>query len=280
MQNYQKVISKIQGINVKDGAGVNLVRVLGKHTSDLFDPILMLDSFDSKNPQEYIAGFPMHPHRGIETISYVIKGKMEHRDSLGYSDMICDGELQWMCAGSGILHEERLQEVEHLLGVQLWLNLPKKSKMTTPSYHSIKDIQEIRFDGGYLKLLAGNYDKYEGFRGSYLPLDYYHICLESKASFELHTKNDYSAMAFMIVGQAKISDEYIEEKTAIKLSQGDLLHLANPGDKPIHILYIASRALREPIAWGGPIVMNNDRQLQQAFNELHNGNFLKEHMRY
>lgn len=280
MQNYQKVVSKIQGINVRDGGGVELVRVLGRHTSELFDPILMLDSFDSKNAQDYIAGFPMHPHRGIETISYVMKGSMEHRDSLGHSDVIGDGELQWMCAGSGILHEERLQEVEHLLGVQLWLNLPKKSKMTTPSYHSIKDVKEIKFDGGYLRLLAGSYEGHEGFKGAYLPLDYYDICLEAKASFELLTKRDYSAMAFMMVGDGVIAGEYVAQKSAIKLSGGDLLYLSNQSEESIHILYIASRALREPIAWGGPIVMNDDVELERAFDELHSGSFLKENMKY
>ena len=128
---------KKQGYRTKDGAGVSLVRVLGQSTIKDFDPILMLDSFDKINPEEYTAGFPRHPHRGIETISYLYKGKMIHKDSLDNEDAIGDGEVQWMNSGSGILHEEKLPASDRLLGVQLWLNLPKKDKMSKPSYTSI-----------------------------------------------------------------------------------------------------------------------------------------------
>ncbi|NCB45299.1 MAG: pirin family protein, partial [Clostridia bacterium] len=119
----RKVIEQVQGYRTQDGAGVSLVRVLGLRTVKEYDPILMLDSFDSENPSDYTAGFPLHPHRGIETISYVYKGKMTHKDSLGNEDTIGDGEVQWMTAGSGILHEEKLPAADRLLGVQLWLNL-------------------------------------------------------------------------------------------------------------------------------------------------------------
>jgi redox-sensitive bicupin YhaK (pirin superfamily) len=128
----RKIKKKVTGFQTQDGAGVKLVRVLGHQTVEDYDPILMLDSFDSRNPKDYIAGFPMHPHRGIETISYVYKGQMMHKDSLGNSDTVGDGGVQWMTAGSGILHEERLPESERLLGVQLWLNMPGDRKMTPP----------------------------------------------------------------------------------------------------------------------------------------------------
>ena len=124
----RSVIEQVQGFNTIDGAGVHLVRVLGGGTVDKYNPILMLDSFDSDNPADYTAGFPMHPHRGIETISYVYYGKMMHRDSMGHEDTIADGEVQWMTAGSGIMHEELVPEAPKMLGVQLWLNLPKKDK--------------------------------------------------------------------------------------------------------------------------------------------------------
>ena len=130
----RKVEQQVRGFRTQDGAGVNLVRVLGKGTVSEYDPILMLDSFDSTNPDDYTAGFPMHPHRGIETISYVYHGYMTHKDSLGNEDTIGDGEVQWMTAGSGILHEEKLPASERLLGVQLWLNLPAKDKMVPPAY--------------------------------------------------------------------------------------------------------------------------------------------------
>lgn len=157
----RKVIYQVKGSPAVDGAGVHLVRVLGPDTVKEFDPVLMLDSFDSTNPPDYTAGFPMHPHRGIETISYVSSGQMMHRDSLGHSDTISSGEVQWMTAGSGILHEELLPAAERLLGVQLWLNLPAKEKMTSPRYHSIKnaEIPEIPLKGGMLRLLAGKYQE-------------------------------------------------------------------------------------------------------------------------
>ena len=153
----RKIIQQVRGFGTKDGAGVSLVRVLGNQTVQEYDPILMLDSFDSTNPDDYTAGFPMHPHRGIETISYVYRGFMTHKDSLGNEDTIGDGEVQWMTAGSGIMHEEKLLAAERILGVQLWLNLPAKDKMVPPAYHSIKnsEIEEIDFDWGKLRLLAG-----------------------------------------------------------------------------------------------------------------------------
>jgi redox-sensitive bicupin YhaK (pirin superfamily) len=170
----RKVKDKIKGFKTTDGAGVSLVRVLGNTTVETFDPILMLDSFESTNPEEYVAGFPMHPHRGIETISLIVNGNMVHKDSLGNEDGITDGEVQWMTAGSGILHEEKLPASDKLLGVQLWLNMPQKYKMAPPEYHSIKkeEIKEIPIDGGTLRLISGEYKEHKGFTGKYLPLDY------------------------------------------------------------------------------------------------------------
>ncbi|MDN5308427.1 MAG: quercetin 2,3-dioxygenase, partial [Eubacteriaceae bacterium] len=161
----RKIKKKINGFRTQDGAGVNLVRVLGHDTVSDYDPILMLDSFDSTNPDDYTAGFPMHPHRGIETISYVFRGKMTHRDSLGNEDTISDGEVQWMTAGSGILHEEKLPASERLLGVQLWLNLAASDKWVPPAYRSVKnsEIEEIEIENGKLRLLAGQYETHQGY---------------------------------------------------------------------------------------------------------------------
>ncbi len=161
------VKDKVRGFRTTDGAGVNLVRVLGNNTVKTYDPILMLDSFDSTNPEEYIKGFPMHPHRGIETISLIVNGNMVHKDSLGNEDKITDGEVQWMTSGSGILHEETLPASEKLLGVQLWLNIPSKYKMAPPEYHSIRkaEIKEIPIDGGILRLISGQYKEHKGIMG-------------------------------------------------------------------------------------------------------------------
>ncbi|MSU00748.1 pirin family protein [Tissierella pigra] len=277
----RKIKDRVTGFRTKDGAGVNLVRVLGHNTIETFDPILMLDSFDSTNPDEYTAGFPMHPHRGIETISLVVRGHMVHRDSLGHEDGISDGEVQWMTAGSGILHEEKLPASDKLLGVQLWLNMPKKDKMAAPEYHSIKknDIKEIPIDGGILRLISGNYKEYEGFKGKYLPLDYYHIMLKANNKFTIETEENKSVLVFLLSGDAKVTDEIVREKTAVKLTEGDSLDIESLNED-IQILFISSDKLDEPVSWGGPIVMNTKEEIQQAFDELRNGSFLKEKVDY
>ena len=272
---------KVTGFPAVDGAGVHLVRVLGHGTVDAYDPILMLDSFDSTDPSQYIAGFPMHPHRGIETISLIVKGKMMHRDSLGNQDAISDGEVQWMTAGSGILHEEKLPASDRMLGVQLWLNMPQKSKMSPPGYHSLKkeEIPEILVEGGIVRIISGIYKGMEGFQGKHLPLDYYHIKLEAGHSIVLDTEIDKSVMVFLLSGEAKVAGEKVAEKTAVKLTEGDSLELEALED-PIDILFLSTDRLGEPVSWGGPIVMNTREELDLAFRELRNGTFIKEQMKY
>lgn len=277
----RKVKTKVRGFRTRDGAGVSLVRVLGNQTMKEFDPILMLDSFDSTNPDDYTAGFPMHPHRGIETISYVSRGKMIHRDSLGNEDGISDGEVQWMNSGSGIMHEEMVPAADRLLGVQLWLNLPSKDKMSKPSYNSIKNdkIPEIEIEGGKLRLLAGTYKEYQGYKGNYLPMNYYDIQLNADAEFTLTMGQKDSVMIFTLLGNIYINGEYIEEKTAVKLTEGDSLTIKN-GKEKAQVLYINSKALNEPIAWAGPIVMNTQDEIQKAFSELMSNSFIKEKIEY
>lgn len=277
----RKIKTKIRGFRTKDGAGVSLVRVLGHNTIEEYDPILLLDSFDSTNPDEYTKGFPMHPHRGIETISYVFRGKMTHRDSLGNEDTIGDGEVQWMTAGSGILHEEMLPASERLLGVQLWLNLAAKDKMVAPAYKSIKnsEIEEIGLENGKLRLLAGRYKDKEGYISKYLPLDYYDIHLNPNASTVIETERDRSVMLFTLLGDAYIAGELVEEKTAVKLTEGDYVEI-KATDKKAQVLFISSKALREPVAWGGPIVMNTKEELYKAFDDLKKGTFLQQDISY
>lgn len=273
--------TKVKGFRTIDGAGVNLVRVLGNQTTEDFDPILMLDSFDSLNPDDYTAGFPMHPHRGIETISYVSRGKMVHRDSLGNEDGIENGEVQWMNSGSGIMHEELVPAADRLLGVQLWINLPAKDKMSKPSYNSIKNdaIEEIEIDGGKLRLLAGKYKDHEGYKGDYLPLDYYDIHLKTNKEFTINMDEEESVMIFTLLGDVYINGEHIEEKTAVKFNKGDSLTIKN-GESDSQVLYMASKALNEPVAWAGPIVMNTQEELQEAFSELRSNNFIKDRIDY
>jgi redox-sensitive bicupin YhaK (pirin superfamily) len=277
----RKIKQQVRGFRTRDGAGVSLVRVLGHGTVQDFDPILMLDSFDSNNPDDYTAGFPMHPHRGIETISYVYRGRMTHRDSLGNEDTISDGEVQWMTAGSGILHEEKLPASERLLGVQLWLNLPAKSKMAVPEYHSIKnsEIQEIFLEKVKLRLLAGEFDGRKGYISKYLPLDYYDLQLDSDATMAINTEREDSVMVFTLLGDAYIGGELVKEKTAVKLTVGDHLEIKST-DKAAQVLFISSKSLGEPIAWGGPIVMNTKEELDKAFDDLQKDTFLQNTISY
>ena len=260
---------------------MSLVRVLGNQTVEEYDPILMLDSFDSINPDDYTAGFPMHPHRGIETISYVYHGYMTHKDSLGNEDTIGDGEVQWMTAGSGILHEEKLPASERMLGVQIWLNLPAKDKMTAPAYRSIKnsEIEEIEIENGKLRLLAGEYNGRKGYQGKYLPLDYYDIHLNPYASITIRTDIERSVMAFTLLGNAYIGGELVKEKTAVKLTAGDHVEI-KAIDQKAQVLFISSLYLHEPIFWGGPIVMNTKDELEQAFDDLKQGTFMQKEISY
>lgn len=275
------VKKQVRGFRTKDGAGVSLVRVLGHETTKEFDPILMLDSFDSLNPDDYTAGFPIHPHRGIETISYLYRGKMVHKDSLGNEDAIGDEEVQWMNSGSGIMHEEMVPAADRLLGAQLWLNLPAKDKMSKPSYNSIKrdEIQEVQFDGGKVRVLAGSYEGIEGYKGDHLPLDYYDIHLERNSSITINSDKEASIMLFTLIGDVYIGDELIKEKTAVKLTEGTSVDIKST-DENAQVLYIKSIALNEEIAWAGPIVMNTEEEIQQAYHDLRNDNFIKEKIDY
>lgn len=278
----ERTIKKqVTGYKTQDGAGVNLVRVLGAETVKEYDPILMLDSFDSTNPADYTAGFPMHPHRGIETISYVYNGKMLHRDSLGNEDMIADGEVQWMTAGSGIMHEERLPASPRMLGVQLWLNLPAADKMTRPAYKSVKntEIPEITFENGKLRLLAGEYKGIQGYKSHYLPLDYYDVHLNPNSALIIETQSNRSVVVFTLVGEAVIAGIPVKEKTAVKLTDGDTVTLES-GAEGAQLLFMSSVTLDEPVAWSGPIVMNTRSELQQAYSDLNSGNFLREDISY
>lgn len=277
----RKIKQQVTGFRTQDGAGVNLVRVLGNGTVQEFDPILMLDSFDSKNPDDYTPGFPMHPHRGIETISYVYRGFMTHKDSLGNEDTIGDGEVQWMTAGSGIMHEEKLPAAERMLGVQLWLNLPAKDKMVPPAYHSIKnsEIEEIEIENGKLRLLAGEFEGRKGYLSKYLPLNYYDIHLNPNASIVVNTDNARSVMVFTLLGDAYIAGELVKEKTAVKLTSGDHVKI-KATDKAAQVLFISSTILSEPVVWGGPIVMNTKEELNKAFDDLKKGTFIQDKISY
>ena len=186
-----------------------------------------------------------------------------------------------MNSGSGILHEEQVPAADRLLGVQLWLNLPAKDKMSKPSYNSIKrhEIKEVKTEGAMIRVIAGSYQGTEGYKGEHLPLDYYDIHLEKNSSITINTDNNASVMLFTLAGEIYVGNELIKEKTAVKLTEGNSVHIKST-NKNAQVLYIKSIALNEGIAWAGPIVMNTKEEIQQAYDDLRNDNFIKEKIDY
>lgn len=272
-----KIIKEVRGQRAIDGAGVHLVRVLGNRDVTDFDPFLMLDSFDSTNPDDYTAGFPMHPHRGIETITYLIKGEIAHEDSLGNKDTIRAGEAQWMTAGSGILHQEMPQASERMLGFQLWLNLPADRKMTEPAYLSIEeaDIALQDIDGARIRVLSGAYGDAKGVTPHYIPATIYDITIEKGSDMSVPVTPGETAFVFLIEGDAIIDDRRVASKTAVLFGEGDRIAVKAPTERGVRVIFCSGKPLREPIAWGGPIVMNTKEELNRAFEELQRGTFIK-----
>ncbi|MGE5629182.1 MAG: pirin family protein [Solirubrobacterales bacterium] len=279
MNEVRSINKIITGMNTVDGAGVKLVRVIGFHDTKEFDPFLMLDAFDSHNPEDYVKGFPWHPHRGIETITYLIKGDIEHRDSLGNKGSILDGQCQWMTAGSGIIHQEMPQPSERMLGVQLWLNLPAKDKMTAPKYRSItmKDIPVIEEKGSRIHIISGQYKDFKGaFFGDYVKALYMDVELEPGAEIIMDTKAEDTLFVYIVEGEAFFGakEELVKEKHAILFNQGDKFYAKGSGGG-IRFLLMSGKPLKEPVAWGGPIVMNTKEELEIAFKELDENTFIK-----
>jgi redox-sensitive bicupin YhaK (pirin superfamily) len=284
----RKCAQIVRGQHVVDGAGVRLRRVLGLRTVKDFDPFLMLDGFDSSNPRDYIKGFPWHPHRGIETVTYLLKGEIEHGDSLGNSGVIRDLQCQWMTAGSGIIHQEMPIASERMLGCQLWVNLPKKDKMTQPAYRDIKeqDVSVVRDKNATVRVLSGDYKgKHGAVKGEYIKVQYLDVALEPDSVWVYNeTPNDHTLFLYLIEGTLAADDSLseFEEKACAFLMSGSSDNSsdfdevsAKSGPEGARFFLIAARPLKEPVAWGGPIVMNTDEELNEAFRDLENKTFIK-----
>jgi redox-sensitive bicupin YhaK (pirin superfamily) len=278
----------VRGQHAVDGAGVRLRRVLGLRTVSDFDPFLMLDGFDSTDPKDYIKGFPWHPHRGIETVTYLLKGDIEHGDSLGNSGFIRDLQCQWMTAGSGIIHQEMPKASERMLGCQLWVNLPKKDKMTEPAYRDIrqKDVSVISEKSATVRVLSGNFnDAHGAVKGEYVHVQYLDVALEPGSTWSYQqTPNDQTLFLYLIDGTLAADDTLVnfEEKACAMLMSASSSNSSEfdevkvkAGDEGARFFLIAGKPLKEPVAWGGPIVMNTDEELEEAFRELDNNTFIK-----
>lgn len=288
-----------------EGAGVNLRRAIGFGDPTEVDPFLLLDDFRNEKPEDYLAGFPWHPHRGIETITYVLAGSVEHGDSMGNKGVISSGDIQWMTAGSGIIHQEmpKGDKAGRMHGFQLWSNLPSALKMTTPRYQEIKtgDIPEITDDDGtFVRIICGDFwgkkGLVDGIAANPIYLDV-SVSPGKKKSIPIDTRNN--AFAYIFAGTGKFCNSSgplsvptesvgwldtsppieADNRSLILFDSGDEVTV-HAGDEGIRFLLISGKPLKEPVAWYGPIVMNTQGELKKAFEELQDGTFLKTKAKY
>ncbi len=276
----REVVMLTPGIPTSDGAGVRLTRIIGSPDLNMIDPFLLLDCFESDNPDDYIAGFPDHPHRGFETVTYLLAGRMRHKDNAGHEGVIEPGGVQWMTAGRGIVHSEMPEQENGLLkGFQLWINLPAAEKMTAPGYQEF-DAAEIPVEtlthGGTVRVIAGRTDRGTvgpAHRPSTDPL-YFDVELPSGSTFEQRIPPSHHAAIYAIDGSAQIGEQrkVVPPGTLGVLSDGDHVRIA-PETEGVHFLLIAGRRLNEPVARGGPFVMNTRQEVMQAFNDYQNNRF-------
>ena len=278
MSTIRPIQRIVTGTPQTDGAGVRLVRVISRRDVEDFDPFLMLDAFDSRDPADYIRGFPWHPHRGIETVTYLVNGEIDHSDSLGNSGTIRDGGCQWMTAGSGIIHQEMPQASPRMLGLQLWLNLPRKDKFTAPQYRDLSGdkIPRVQEDGVRVGVICGHYGATAGpTQGDYVRATMLDVEMAAGSVFRLPTDPAKTVFIYILAGSGVVGegDENLASHRAVLLGSGDVFQ-ARAGQDWMRLVLFAGRPLREPVAWGGPIVMNTPEELQQAFAEIENGTFI------
>lgn len=271
-----KVERLIKGLLVREGAGVKLHRYIGIERSNDFEPFLLLDYFNSADPLDYMAGFPPHPHRGFETITYLLDGSITHEDNKGHKGVIAAGDVQWMTAGRGIIHSEMPSANGRLHGLQLWLNLPALEKMRAPRYqemHSTQLPMETNDSGAQIKVIAGTTDK-----GTHSPITgiatqplLFDIILPPGASMQQHIPNDYQAILLVISGTVRIGEQLVQHDTLAKLGTGDVLFLK--GETASQCIMIAAARLHEPITRHGPFVMNTQEEIIQALDDFRSGRF-------
>jgi redox-sensitive bicupin YhaK (pirin superfamily) len=283
-----------------EGAGVHLRRAFGFSEVPMFDPFLMLDDFRSDDPEFYLKGFPWHPHRGIETITYVLSGKVEHGDSMGNKGVITSGDVQWMTAGSGIIHQEmpKGDKDGSMGGFQLWANLPASNKMMDPRYRDIKSVQipELTLENGTkIKIICGKIGKTEGpVRDIVIEPEYLDIAVPPNTEFVHKTRRGHNVFAYVIGGSGYFCkeknpftyevagenyfdiqrDPFISNGTLVLFENGDDVMVVTEKD-PVRFLLISGKPIGEPVAWYGPIVMNTQEELRIAFEEYRHGTFIK-----
>ncbi len=282
MTEIRRVALSWKSIATIEGAGVHLRRAFGFDSPERTDPFLLFDDFRSDQPSRYQAGFPWHPHRGIDTITYMLKGEVEHGDSLGNRGVIGGGDVQWMTAGSGIIHQEMPRgDVNGAMhGFQLWLNLPREEKMCHPRYRTITadEVPEVPLPGGgTARIISGRVaDRVGPVTGISTDPQYLDITLPPQGTLCHHLPGDYCAMAYVIAGSGSFGDDdgrLHDNTTLLLFGEGDHVTAA-AGPSGLRLLLIGGRPLRQPIAWRGPIVMNSEEELDLAFRQYREGTFL------
>jgi quercetin 2,3-dioxygenase len=301
MIKTRKIAKVLRSKSTIEGAGVHLKRAFGFSQVPMFDPFLLLDDFRSNNPADYIKGFPWHPHRGIETITYVLRGDVEHGDSMGNKGIISSGDVQWMTAGSGIIHQEmpKGDSSGSMFGFQLWANLPKSYKMMDPRYRDVKanQIPELVLDSeARIKTICGNIDGKQGpVRDIVIDPEYLDVTVPAQSDFTHLTKQGHTVFAYVIDGKGFFCTEknpfsyeieganYFDMRRDPFLDNGDLVLFGDGNqvavsteEDPVRFLLISGKPIDEPIAWYGPIVMNTREELRIAFEEYNNGTFIKQ----
>jgi quercetin 2,3-dioxygenase len=280
--NKQPVIRKVANVidptYVMEGAGVHLRRSIATRQLDYLDPFLLFDHFGSKDPNDYLPGFPMHPHRGIETVTYLLSGAVRHTDSMGNSGVISAGDMQWMTAGGGIMHEEMPQLVsEPLNGFQLWVNLPARLKMCKPRYQDIPSAGipvACPMAGVDIRVIAG---EVAGVKGPVTEIAadpaYFDVALEPGKEYEFSIASDHTAFAYLYEGSGMFGESKIDATRLVIFSNGDLLR-ATAGSSGMKFLLVSGKPLGEPIARYGPFVMNTQEEITRALQDLRNGTFV------
>jgi quercetin 2,3-dioxygenase len=274
----RSILRRIRGMDTSDGAGVRLKRIIGQPGLDMVDPFLLLDEFRSDQAGDYIAGFPEHPHRGFETVTYMLAGHMQHGDNHGNRGDLGPGSVQWMTAGRGILHSEMPQQENGLMwGFQLWVNLPASDKMTAPRY---QDIAPDRIpvvhpsDGVEVRVIAGELDGAIGpVNGIATAPIYMDIAVQAGAQIEIPLPEGHSGFAYVFDGtDASVAGERLGRSELAVLSKGDSVRIAGR-DAPARVLLVAGKALQEPVARYGPFVMNTPEQIHEAIADFRAGKF-------
>ena len=270
----------IEPISASDGAGVKLKRSIGVEPN-YFDPFLMLDEFGSENSEDYIAGFPPHPHRGIETVTYMLEGDFEHKDSTGGQGRMTAGDVQWMKTGSGIIHSEMPAMKEGKLhGFQLWINMPASMKMDKPEYHYIDaDKMSVHKDNDkQIKVIAGKFHQAEGpIKKHNVEPFYFDVELKKDKEFNFEIPSSHNSFIYLIEGEIKIGEkkhDKVKDSTLILLTNGEKLKVT--ALTKAKFLLISGKPIGEQIARGGPFVMNTKQEILQAIDDYHNGNFVKQ----